>query len=66
MSDQRIETGAGLYSAMCAVCHGGPGLEKTELAQNPAAPALAKDDSLTPAQQFWTIKHGVKLTAMPA
>ncbi|HWB49687.1 MAG TPA: cytochrome c [Stellaceae bacterium] len=68
LSNQRIETGAGLYSAMCAVCHGGPGLEKTEMAQGlyPAAPDLAKDDSLTPAQQFWTIKHGVKLTAMPA
>lgn len=67
-SDQRIATGAGLYSAMCAVCHSGPGLEKTELAQGlyPAAPDLAKGDSLTPAQQFWTIKHGVKLTAMPA
>jgi mono/diheme cytochrome c family protein len=32
----------------------------------PPAPELARGDDLTPAQQFWTIKHGVKLTAMPA
>ena len=32
----------------------------------PAAPELARRDDLSPAEQFWVIKHGVKLTAMPA
>ncbi len=65
---KRIAAGAGLYQEMCTGCHLGPGLERTELSQGlyPAAPELAKGDDLSPAEQFWTIKHGVKLTAMPA
>jgi len=67
-SPGRIAAGAGLYGEMCQSCHLGPGVEKTEIAQGlyPRAPELAKGIDLTPAQQFWTIKHGVKLTAMPA
>lgn len=67
-SPQRIATGAGLYTEMCSGCHLGPGLEKSEMSQGlyPQAPELAKGDDLTPAQQFWIIKHGVKLSAMPA
>jgi mono/diheme cytochrome c family protein len=53
---------------MCTGCHLGPGLERTEMSQGlyPPAPELARGDDLSPAEQFWTIKHGVKLTAMPA
>lgn len=67
-SPQRIAAGAGLYNEMCTGCHLGPGVERSELSQGlyPAAPELARGDDLTPAQQFWVIKHGVKLTAMPA
>jgi mono/diheme cytochrome c family protein len=32
----------------------------------PPAPELARGNTLSPAEQFWIIKHGVKLTAMPA
>lgn len=65
---KRIAAGAGLYNEMCTGCHLGPGVERSELSQGlyPAAPELARGDDLTPAQQFWVIKHGVKLTAMPA
>ena len=65
---KRIAVGAGLYSEMCTGCHLGPGLEKSELSRGlyPAAPELARGDDLSPAEQFWTIKHGVKLSAMPA
>lgn len=65
---KRISAGAGLYSEMCAGCHLGPGVEKSEMSQGlyPQAPELARGTDLTPAEQFWTIKHGVKLTAMPA
>jgi mono/diheme cytochrome c family protein len=64
----RVAAGAGLYNEMCAGCHLGPGLERSELSQGlyPAAPELAHGDDLTAAAQFWVIKHGVKLTAMPA
>ena len=65
---KRISAGAGLYNEMCTGCHLGPGLERSELSQGlyPPAPELARADDLSPAEQFWTIKHGVKLTAMPA
>jgi mono/diheme cytochrome c family protein len=67
-SQERISTGAGLYAAMCTSCHLGPGLEKTEMSQGlyPQAPELAKASDLSPVQRFWIIKHGVKLSAMPA
>lgn len=67
-SPQRIAAGAGLYNEMCTGCHLGPGVERSELSQGlyPSAPELARGDDLTPAEQFWVIKHGVKLTAMPA
>lgn len=67
-SPARIATGAGLYTEMCTGCHLGPGLEKTEMSQGlyPQAPELARGQDQTAAEQFWTIKHGVKLSAMPA
>lgn len=67
-SPTRVATGAGLYGEMCQSCHLAPGIAPTEIAQGlyPAAPQLAKDNDLSPAEQFWVIKHGVKLTAMPA
>ena len=68
-SAQRVSVGAGLYGEMCSGCHLGPGVERSEMSQGlyPQAPELAKvAQRLTPAQQFWIIKHGVKLSAMPA
>lgn len=67
-SPTRLAAGAGLYAEMCSACHLAPGMERTEINQGlyPQAPELAKGDDLTPAQQFWIIKHGVKLSAMPA
>jgi mono/diheme cytochrome c family protein len=65
---KRIAAGAGLYNEMCTGCHRGPGLEKSEMSQGlyPPAPELALGNKHTPEQMFWIIKHGVKLTAMPA
>lgn len=67
-SAQRVSVGAGLYTEMCSGCHLGPGVEKSEMSQGlyPQAPGLAQAQDLTPGQQFWIIKHGVKLSAMPA
>jgi mono/diheme cytochrome c family protein len=64
----RIATGAGLYAGLCTSCHLAPGMERTDLSRGlyPKAPQLAYGTDLTPAQEFWTIKHGIKLTAMPA
>ncbi len=67
-SPTRISVGAGLYANMCSGCHLGPGVEPSEMSQGlyPQAPELAKTNDLSPQQQFWIIKHGVKLSAMPA
>lgn len=64
----RLSAGAGLYAEMCSSCHLGPGVERSELSQGlyPQAPELAKGQDLSAAEQFWIIKHGVKLSAMPA
>ena len=65
---KRIASGAGLYTEMCSGCHLAPGMEKTEISQGlyPQAPELGRVPDHSPAQQFWIIKHGVKMTAMPA
>jgi mono/diheme cytochrome c family protein len=65
---RRISAGAGLYADMCQGCHLAPGAEKTEISQGlyPPAPELAKARGLGAAEQYWIIKHGVKLSAMPA
>lgn len=65
---QRIATGADLYDDMCTGCHLAPGTENSELRRglNPQPPDLPSDGIDDPQTAFWTIKHGVKLTAMPA
>lgn len=65
---KRISMGAGLYNEMCSGCHLAPGMEKTEISQGlyPQAPELSRRLDHTPGEEFWMIKHGVKLTAMPA
>ena len=67
-SAKRISAGAGLYNEMCTGCHLGPGLEKSEMSQGlyPQAPELAGGTSRSAPEQFWIIKHGIKLSAMPA
>ncbi|MBR0553920.1 c-type cytochrome [Stakelama marina] len=67
-SAERVSRGAGLYDEMCTGCHLAPGMEPTELSQGlyPQAPELAEHAHHSDAQKFWMIKHGVKLTAMPA
>lgn len=67
-SPGRIAAGAGLYAEMCAGCHLAPGMARTEIAQGlyPAAPELTRGSDLSPAEEFWIVKHGVKLTGMAA
>lgn len=65
---KRIAAGAGLYGEMCSGCHLAPGMERTEISQGlyPRAPELAKGSDLSPEQEFWVIKHGIKMTGMAA
>ena len=64
----RISRGAGQYADMCSGCHLAPGMKRTEISQGlyPRAPELRRKTTLTPAEQFWVVKHGMKMTGMPA
>jgi len=64
----RISRGAGQYADMCSECHLAPGVKRTEISQGlyPRAPELRRTTTLTPEEQFWVVKHGIKMTGMPA
>lgn len=66
----RVRRGAAGYADMCQICHLAPGMVATPLHQglNPKAPRFddARSHRHSPAYLFWTIKHGIKMTAMPA
>ena len=65
---QRIAIGARRYAALCVGCHLAPGITKSDIRQGlyPHPPNLAQEE-LQPAQRaFWIVKHGIKMSAMPA
>ena len=67
--EARVERGFRSYREMCAVCHGRPGGERTPLAKglNPQAPDLSRSDhDMPPAELFWVMKNGIRMTGMPA
>lgn len=55
-------------AAMYQECHLGPGVEPTplHLGLNPTAPELLQAHDRGPKYLFWTIKHGIRMTGMPA
>ncbi len=64
-----ITEGALHYSDMCVICHGAPGVERSEIGEglSPDPPLLtrtAKD--WTVEQVYWLVTHGVGDTGMPA
>jgi mono/diheme cytochrome c family protein len=68
LDDRRmIVEGAEHYDAMCTGCHLAPGMAENEMrpGMNPRPPILAKAVG-NPAKMFWTIKHGIKMSGMPA
>jgi len=67
-SPAMIREGAEHYDAMCVSCHLAPGMRENEMrpGMNPKPPVLASVPPGSPAEQFWIIKHGLKMTAMPA
>ena len=76
---QKIADGGAHYVPMCSGCHLGPGTQDTEIRRGlyPQPPNLAQpsghagghdhsDMAKAAKRQFWIIKHGIKMTAMPA
>ena len=64
---QLILKGGGQYAAMCTHCHLAPGMKNAEIRQGlyPEPPNLSKV-KVDPRKAFWVIKHGLKMSAMPA
>lgn len=62
-----ILKGAGQYAAMCTSCHLAPGMQDSELRPGlyPLPPNLSTV-KVDPREAFWVIKHGLKMSAMPA
>ncbi|HTS53003.1 MAG TPA: cytochrome c [Burkholderiales bacterium] len=63
-----IAEGAKHYDAMCVDCHLAPGVKQSDLRDGlyPQPPNLTEKINLGPAEMFWVVKHGVKMSAMPA
>lgn len=64
----KIAEGAEHYSAMCTGCHLAPGKTDSEIRPGlyPQPPNLAEHGVDDPKEAFWVIKHGIKMSAMPA
>jgi mono/diheme cytochrome c family protein len=65
----RLPIGTEHFAAHCAVCHGAPGVPKGDIAlgMNPTPPDLAgAARHYSDAELFWIIRHGIKMTGMPA
>jgi mono/diheme cytochrome c family protein len=62
-------TGFAAYDEMCVDCHGAPGIGRSEFGQGlyPLGPSLTERDTIwTDRELFWIVKHGLKMTGMPA
>lgn len=65
---KRIASGARQYAEMCTGCHLAPGMKRNEISRGlyPRAPELRRGSRSTPAEDFWVVKHGLKMSGMPA
>jgi len=70
-SREWVELGRGHYQQMCEGCHGAPGAPQTGVAQafNPPPPEFYEPEHSIfdePREAFWIVKHGLRMTGMPA
>lgn len=65
---RRIRAGLVRYHALCATCHGAPGVKISATGQglHPYPPELAGEAGEEPLELFWVVKNGIKMTGMPA
>lgn len=69
ITDQaKLAAGAQRYAALCSGCHLAPGVEKSDIriGMYPHPPSLAQEEAQEPRRAFWIVKHGIKMSAMPA
>jgi mono/diheme cytochrome c family protein len=63
-----IAAGAAHYAEMCTSCHLAPGMAENEMRPGmyPKPPVLANMEVEDAAERFWIVKHGLKMSGMPA
>lgn len=69
LAEYSADEGLEHFHAMCVGCHGAPGVAKSEIGEglDPQAPDLAESArTLTPAELYWVVDNGIKMTAMPS
>lgn len=64
----KVVDGADRYAKLCVGCHLAPGVTASEIRPGlyPHPPNLAQGKVLDAQRAFWVIKHGIKMSAMPA
>ena len=64
----KVAAGARRYAALCVECHLAPGVSHSELRSGlyPHPPNLSQQAAGDARREFWVIKHGIKMSAMPA
>jgi mono/diheme cytochrome c family protein len=68
-NSSNLMEGAMLYEKHCALCHGGGKDRTSPLAHNfsPPVPQILQHIPHDPdAHLFWVVKHGIRMTGMPA
>lgn len=69
LTHDMAEEGRRLYRSHCVQCHGAPGIGRHDVGKGmtPVPPNLAHTAKVkSPAEIFWPIKHGIKMTGMPS
>ena len=64
-----VARGRALHDAHCVRCHGAPGVAPEPFALGlmpPPANLAYTAREWPPAELFWVVKHGIKMTGMPA
>ena len=65
----KLQRGGALFRQHCEICHGGPGVAQAPFGQSmqpvpgPLADAARR---WQPTQLYWIIRHGIKMSGMPA
>ncbi len=69
VDEENLKVAVSTYKATCALCHSTPGGNPSVYGQSfypPAPQLLGGMSNYTDSQLFWTIKHGIRNTGMPA
>jgi mono/diheme cytochrome c family protein len=63
-----VRAGAVHYASLCVGCHLAPGVGKSDVRTGlyPHPPNLAQEEVQESRRAFWIVKHGIKMSAMPA